>query len=279
MEQKYSVLLIGCGNMGALNDIEGSGNEHKTISYAKALKENEAFEVFLYDKDREKMLRTSDIWKFSWVDEYDTNSYDVIIIATPDDSHYWQLKNIIKYEDKLPKLVICEKPLCSTYEQAREIVGLYEQAGVPILVDYTRRFIPELRTMDINPVWGVCSFNRGWLHTATHAIDFFNMFGIPEDKQKFHEVTGTKDRVWAVTLFVKELNMKPNLTIETNCRPIFHEQRLGDEPVHEYYDYHTRYVINNAYNFLQGNQALKCTMHDALKALEIMERLMKNDRT
>jgi hypothetical protein len=49
--------------------------------------------------------------------------------------------------------------------------------------------------------------------------------------------------------------------------------------VHPYYDHHTRHVIDNAYNFLEGKEELKCTMYDGLKALEIMERMISNDRT
>ena len=43
--------------------------------------------------------------------------------------------------------------------------------------------------------------------------------------------------------------------------------------VPDYYDFHTRYVIENAYNFLEGKEELLCTGEDALKALEIMEEL------
>ena len=32
-----------------------------------------------------------------------------------------------------------------------------------------------------------------------------------------------------------------------------------------------RYVIDNAYNFLEGKEDLYCTMYDGLKALETME--------
>jgi predicted dehydrogenase len=100
VQGKYKVLLIGCGNMGALNDAPGSGNEHKTISYAKALKEHGAFEVFYYDEDGSKVNKAIEIWGGNWCNN---DEVDVVIIATPDKTHYDILSKEIHGK---PKLVI-----------------------------------------------------------------------------------------------------------------------------------------------------------------------------
>ena len=242
--------------MGCLNDAPGSGNEHKTISFAKALKENGNFEVFYYDNDISKSTKAIELWGGKY---FNLNTVDVVIIATPDNTHY----DILKWEWLgNPKVVIVEKPLCSTVEEVKEIVKLYEEAGIPILVDYTRRFIPEYQEL-IGKVGAItCNYNRGKLHTLTHALDLLTMYGIDDYVDgDFGEYSADSVRRWELTLYDKKGNS------------IFTEKRIGDEPVHSRFDYHTRYVIDNAYNFLEGKEELRCNMYDGLKTLEIMERL------
>jgi len=253
VQGKYTALIIGCGNMGALNDAPGSGNEEKTISYAKALKENGNFEVYYRDL---YYWRVEDSISH-WGGFFDTEeSYDVVIVATPDNDHYLRLVDALEYR---PKLVICEKPLCNDVVEAKAIIKRYEEAGTPILCDYTRRFIPEfIWVKDQKPKYGECHFNRGWLHSATHAIDFFEMIGLTNYKIK--EIQ-SEDRIW---------NLWVDIGVGT-----FKDTRIGNMPVCSAFDYHTRYVIDNAYNFLEGKEELLCTMYDGLKALEIMERLCK----
>jgi predicted dehydrogenase len=258
---KYNALIVGCGNMGCLNDAPGSGNEHKTISYAKALKENGNFEIWAYDKSVDKERKAYAFW--------DTRTdicleYDVIIIATPDDTHYYNLLALSLYSYK-PKLVICEKPLCMTSVEVKEVIKFYEDRKIPILVDYTRRFIPEYQQLKAEhgkAVHGYCRFNRGMLHTGTHALDIFNYFGVPRQCMDIHEFMSEEIlRFWALRILFED-------------GYVFREQRIGNDPVPARFDHHTRYVIDNAYNFLEGKEELKCTMYDGLKALELMEELI-----
>ncbi len=265
VQRKYSALIIGCGKIGALNDVPGSGNENKIISYAHALKENGNFDVYYFDNDTYKAQNAIDIWGGR---HSDNRIADITIIATPDKTHY----DILKWEwITKTKLVICEKPLCSTVAEAKEIIELYEKAGIPILVDYTRRFIPELQDLKRRYYSGEFGqiayasfqYNRGILHTGTHMFDFINWFF---DKDyivfpKTNEMKHCDYRVWNINLYFEKFHWQ--------------EQRIGDMPVPNYYDYHTKYVIDNAYNFLEGQEDLRCTMYDGLKALEIMERLCK----
>lgn len=253
VQRKWNALIIGCGNMCCLNDIPGSGNEHKTISFAKALKENGNFDILYYDNDTSKATKAIELWGGNY---YSNEIVDIIIITTPDETHY----DILKW-NWIPnkcKLVIVEKPLCNNVAESKEIIELYEKAGIPILLDYTRNFIPQLIALkERNPIKAMCHFNRGWLHTATHGIDFFEMLGIKD--YKIVEMP-EGERFW-------------NIDIEFEDGSTWNEQRIGGMPVPSYYDYHTRYVIDNAVGFLEGREELRCTMYDGLKALEIMERL------
>jgi predicted dehydrogenase len=151
---------------------------------------------------------------------------------------------------------------------AKEIIDLCEHYNVPILVDYTRRFIPEL--IDLKKrydsgefgklITANYTFNRGWLHTGTHLTDFHNWF-FGDGNGKILEVEDVDYRIWSIDLFFEKFHWS--------------ERRIGGMPVPDYYDHHTRYVIDNAYGFLEGKEELKCTAEDGLRALEIMERLCK----
>ena len=154
---------------------------------------------------------------------------------------------------------------------AKEIIDLCEHYNVPILVDYTRRFIPEL--IDLKKRYdsgefgsfmhGITAFNRGTTHTLSHAIDFLNFLEInPLRNNNFFEFDNVKDyRIWSIDLFFEKFHWS--------------ERRIGDMPVPDCYDHHTRYVVDNAYNFLEGKEELRCTAEDGLRALEIMEGLCK----
>lgn len=261
----YNVLIIGAGGQGALADAPGSGNEDKIISYAHAIMEHPGFELCgFYDDDEEKGIKAIETWTgaayccINHAIEFDR--IDVAIVATPDETHYDILKQLANYP---LKLVICEKPICTDLQQAREIVAQYKEKGIPLMVDYTRRFIPELQELkQRKPIFGICNFNRGWLHTASHGIDFFDMLGL-----KDYEIieSKSKSRVWTLAVTFEGYGM-------------WREQRIGDMPVPEYYSNHMMYVANNAYNFLEGKEPLKCDGETALRTLEITYKLMEESK-
>ena len=253
---------MGAGNQGALADAPGSGNEHKIISFGHALKEYPGFEIAGYvDKDSERSIKAIEAWggtSFCCIQHaIEDFEIDVAIMSTPDDTHYEALKELAEYP---LKLVICEKPLCTDLQQAREIVELYKAKGVPILVNYTRRFLPyydELKTR--KPIFGICNFNRGWIHSATHGIDFFNMLGLKDYKLIESKC---ESRVWTLAVTFEGYGM-------------WHEQRIGEQPVWPYYDKSHWHLVDNAYRFLEGREPLKCTGEDALRTLEICFELME----
>ena len=267
---KYSAIIIGTGGQGALADTKGSGNEHKTISFAKAITEHEGLELYGFiDNDFSKATKAQEIWNASYASDelskFDLSQVDIAIVATSDDEHYEILKQIAEHP---PKLVICEKPLCKDLEQAREIVELYRQREIPLLINYTRRFIPrlqELKRRYKNGEFGkIVSanivFNRDWVHSASHAIDFCEWMFDGEYNGKILECE-TDYRIWQIDLYFERYHWR--------------EERIGNMSVPSYFDNSMQYVVENAYNFLEGKEELKCTATHALKALEICYELME----
>ena len=197
--------------------------------------------------------------------------FDVAVIATSDETHYDVLKHLTGYN---LRLVICEKPLCTDLQQAREIVELYRQKNIPILVDYTRRFIPEYQQMKAEidaGKWGAFLegygyFNRGWLHTGSHMVDFVLWMRGTMDGFRIAEIPTNYRWIYQIGMFYE--------------KDFFQDAAVNfvkNPHVDSIFDKHLWYVLDNAYNFLEGKEHLRCTGEDALRTLEECYRLMEGE--
>jgi hypothetical protein len=260
-------------------DAPGSENSEKIISFAHAFAEHEGFFISGFiDKDIEKANDATKIWGgniySSIKNAFDVakmeiyGPIDVAVVTTPDDHHYEILKELTDYP---LRLVICEKPICNDLEQAREIVALYRAKGIPLMVNYTRNYLPYYENLKQRYESGEFGkivsanvvFNRGWEHTATHAISFLEWFFNSQYNGKIMECE-TDYRIWQIDLYFEKYHWR--------------EERIGDMPVWDYCDKQTWYVVDNAYNFLEGKESLKCTGEHAFKSLEICYELMEETR-
>jgi len=270
----YKALIIGAGKQGAFCDIKGSGCEHKVISHAKAFKMHGGFDlVGFYDTNEQAMLNAAIEWETDWFssleEAFDAYDIDVVSICTPDETHYDILDEVYKYN---PKLVLCEKPIATDLRQAVDIVARYETQGIPILVDYTRRFIPELQLFKERIekgefgkyLYGWGGFNRGWYHTATHMIDFIFWLLGPDTKFEVREIENAGYRIFQIHLFFEQLYWK----------------MMSGETVDPMFNLHTWYVVDNIYKYLKHDEPLLCTGRDALAALSVCKRIKEdaNDR-
>jgi len=266
---QYNVLIVGAGAKGALCDAPNTENSHKYISYAHAVKDHPGFNLAgFYDNDISKAEIATQIWGGNVHDQIQ-NDYDVIIIATPDATHYNVLKLLCERYFEYPRLVICEKPICTDLRQAYEIINLYEKKGIPILCDYTRRFIPEYRQMKAEIDFGkagkflkgYCCFNRGVYHTASHFIDLALWFNGNMDNIIIQEVPTEYRWVFQWGMFYEnEFYSEHAVNFVKNPR------------VDTVYDRHLYFVMENAWNYLEGKEPLICTGMDAVKALEVCDR-------
>jgi predicted dehydrogenase len=75
-----------------------------------------------------------------------------------------------------PKAVIAEKPLTTDSSDAHAIGEAYKAAGVPLIVNYTRRFVPAFqRLAGMTAMTGTIRYAKGVRHNGTHAIDLCRM--------------------------------------------------------------------------------------------------------
>ena len=68
---------------------------------------------------------------------------DAVAIATPVDTHYALAKAALN----AGKCVLLEKPMCSSVEEAQELVELARRTGLVLMVDHTFIFNPAVRKM------------------------------------------------------------------------------------------------------------------------------------
>ncbi|WP_308916994.1 Gfo/Idh/MocA family oxidoreductase [Jannaschia sp. LMIT008] len=74
----------------------------------------------------------------------DAHPIDVVDIATPPHTHEEAIMTALAAR---PRAIVCQKPFCSEYGQARDVVAAAEDAGVPLIVHENFRFQPWFRTM------------------------------------------------------------------------------------------------------------------------------------
>ena len=172
-------LLIGCGNIGALYDIDT--DEVKT--HAKALSFLPDISVTVFDEDAEQAKRVALKYNYGIIDYAEKiriADFDLVIIASPTATHYeW----LVRCFNEKAKLVICEKPLSVSETELKELEATYKDADTKVVVNYIRRFQPSYKGLkklieeeEIMPVQIVVKYQRGLINNFSHAADLLEFF-------------------------------------------------------------------------------------------------------
>ncbi len=182
-EKIYSVALIGAGRIGCGFDSLESEN---VLTHAHAFSRNNKTKlVAIVDADLAKGKKEAERWGATFYanaeDMYRKERPDIVIIATPDDTHMEMLERVTALG---PKLIICEKPIVAdpkNFARAETLVG-----KVPTLVNFRRRFDPRVTELRDELLAGkhgkVLSaagiYSKGAVHTGVHMLDLAqNLFG------------------------------------------------------------------------------------------------------
>lgn len=181
---KYSVCLIGCGDIGFLFDhkrkIKGA------LTHFKAFNDSKNFELVAI-AEKKSSIRKLLNKKYGVCVYTDYRKMcrelgpDVVSIATNDESHYEILNYLPEFS---PGLVFCEKPLALKYEEVKNVADLYEKRNIPLQVNYTRRFLNEfddIKKMFEERTLGEIEsitfyYSRGLIHNASHYLDLVNWY-------------------------------------------------------------------------------------------------------
>jgi predicted dehydrogenase len=172
--------VVGLGNIGQGYDYDSDDND-RVLTHAKAFSLHPRFNLIAgVDPDpmnRERFTRKYGAPAFSDVESMQSSCHaDVVSLCTPTSTHHVEFRKLIA--DK-PAAIICEKPIATSVNEARQMLHLASRQGCPLLVNYMRRFEPATRALakavsagkfgDIykGTVW----YSKGLLNNGSHFID------------------------------------------------------------------------------------------------------------
>lgn len=176
----YKSLIIGAGQIAGGYD---NPSDSAVLTHAHAYKNNKEIELLgFYDLDYDKAKKMSSKWEVDSIKSLaNVTDIDIVSICTPDFCHLQSVKEALKLN---PKIILLEKPLSNNVEEAQEILKISK--NVPILVNYSRRFIKDFQDLakriGTNEFGGFNTgsgyYGKGFIHNGSHMLDLLNiLFG------------------------------------------------------------------------------------------------------
>ncbi len=181
---KLRVLMIGCGNIAGNFDVDTRlGTAPRT--HAGAYRAHGGFSIdACVEPDTKKRAAFMHRWGVAHgyadiadvVDVRNNGAFDVISICSPTTSHYIDAITALALG---PRLLFCEKPICTNLVQAADVVRRCASQEILLAVNHNRRWDPELvrlRRELGSGEWGAlrsvsCHYNKGVLNNGSHMID------------------------------------------------------------------------------------------------------------
>ncbi|WP_435230099.1 Gfo/Idh/MocA family protein [Pseudopelagicola sp. nBUS_20] len=159
---------------------------------------------------------------------------DVLLIAAPNDTHYDILSDVLS--TNLP--ILCEKPLCTTSEQCREIMSLADGRSAPIWVAMEYRYMPPVQRMLQEVAKGTVGKPR-MMSIREHRFPFLEKV---DDWNRFSQRTGG-------TLVEKCCHFWDlmRLTLASDPVRVFASAGVDVNHLDETYDGRTPDILDNAY--------------------------------
>lgn len=113
---------------------------------------------------------------------------DVVVVASPTQYHAEAVQMALKCAR--PKLILCEKPLSYSLEDAYAMVASCREAGCLLYVNYLRRVEPGVQEVKhrlqsgtiASPLKGVLWYTKGLLHNGSHFSNLLEFWLGPVEK-------------------------------------------------------------------------------------------------
>ena len=181
------VLIVGCGNIAGGFDAERSASL-PPLTHAGAFAQHPGFQVSAC-VEPDTGRRTAFMQRWGVAQGFADlaavaaaqlgGRFDVISVCSPTTAHAQQLETALALR---PRLIFCEKPVTPTVVQTAALVARCSRAGVPLAVNHTRRWAPDVRRLAVelrSGVWGavrsaVGTYNKGVLNNGSHLVDLLH---------------------------------------------------------------------------------------------------------
>ena len=106
--------------------------------------------------------------------------FDIISICSPTACHAHDLVTAVRLK---PRLIFCEKPVTTSLSETEKLVAECEKAKIPLAVNYTRRWDPDMSKLQseiqegdwgqLRSVSGI--YTKGILNNGSHMLDLLHM--------------------------------------------------------------------------------------------------------
>ncbi len=193
-----SVLIVGCGNIAGGWDV---GRDDALVrTHAKAYASHGGFHLAAcIDPDSERRLAFQQHWHvghtYADLDEVADLAFDVVSLCSPAEMHAPALERLLAMD---VGVVFCEKPLTANISSARRLVGLYGDAGRPLVVNYLRRWDPAVQALKAEIAagsWGAVLggrgvYTKGIFNNGSHLVDLLHFLIGPMRPLAVHRVVG-----------------------------------------------------------------------------------------
>ena len=185
-QKKYSVTLIGLGNIGFLYDLD-QYRKGFIKTHSKAIKKHPNFKLLCgIEINRKKANKFKEVYKLPVFSTFTRSllNYlpDIVVIAVPSKQHKSIVQEVV--ENHKPKYILIEKPMGSSLNEAEYIYRLCNKERVKLAVNYPRvcdkdfMKIKKLIQKTKKYVTGEVFYTKGLLHNGSHFLNLMeNYFG------------------------------------------------------------------------------------------------------
>jgi predicted dehydrogenase len=170
---RVTAAVIGAGAMGARLDRPGTS---EPLTHAGGYVAAGFDLVALVDPNDDARAAAKQ-WGSATYDDLDrllrAGLPDVVSVVTPAAVRGALLHKLLALQ---PRVVVAEKPLTTSVAETEKIVAAYRARKVPLLVNYSRRFVPFWESLRGSAAMSTSiRYAKGIRHNGTHAIDLCRM--------------------------------------------------------------------------------------------------------
>ena len=229
----YKVLIIGCGRIaGHFSDSEIDRSE---VRHAWAFKSHEGFEVSgCVDADR---LRAENfagrVGIPYWGDDVGNAMAelhpDVVVIATPDETHFEVVCQVFRQQSFCPRIVFLEKPACTDRSELDQLLDISHE------IDYLRLLFGKPKKVTVKDI----SKTKSLFDIETNIIAIFEYSKkYPIVRMRLNMLSKNTKRYCKVyldnsTLTIDHMNNSLLINKSTSTQSKYYKDNLNDSYMRE----------------------------------------------